>query len=467
MKQRRTMGIGQTICLSLLLVLLGASMFLPVFRFNGTAMGSALNKGVDYMFSHMDWNKLGEEFGQELDKEEIEKAKQEAKEEIPEESEDFEETMKEHEKEHGVSIRQISAFQIMTKSFGKLIYGDKFTVEEIDKIKNDETISNMKQKYNSLRIILWFVYMLAFVLLFVVILGGLLYWSKFVTASITMVYGLIAMIVFAWMRFGMAGSIVKMIKDSDIVDSLDMGGITTITSNITIMLRKVLSAFYSIGFLVSFILAILLVISCLIIMLTGNRKKAAADHWDGMSTDDFSPFGAVGAFPDSGSGASFGMTSTPDQYTMPAAGVALSTPDRDLTATPTAPLSPMAPPPVAAAVSVPSPIAAPRPAVSAPVGQVKCTMGSAVGQGFRLPADRKVVIGKSPQNANLVINHPNVSNIHCSVRYNASNNSYIVKDHSMNGTFVNGVRLQKEVAMAYPAGTVLSLADGTNQVTLG
>lgn len=293
-----------------------------------------------------------------------------------------------------------------------------------------------------------------------------------------MVYGLVTVAVFALLRFGMIGFIgAEFGKSKYVLGGMDagMGGqmdylidnMMTSSFSMTSMFRKMSSAFYSIGFLVSFILAIMLVISCLIIMLTGNCKKAVADYWEGMSADDFNPFGAVGAFPDSGSGAPVGMTSTPDQYTMPAAGVAPSTPDRDLTATPTAPLSPMAPPPVAAAVSVPSPIAAPRPAVSAPVGQVKCTMGSAVGQGFRLPADRKVVIGKSPQNANLVINHPNVSNIHCSVRYNASNNSYIVKDHSMNGTFVNGVRLQKEIAMAYPAGTVLSLADGTNQVTLG
>ena len=67
----------------------------------------------------------------------------------------------------------------------------------------------------------------------------------------------------------------------------------------------------------------------------------------------------------------------------------------------------------------------------------------------------------------MVINNQHVSNIHCSVRYNAAHNSYIVKDHSTNGTFVNGARLPKDTAMEYPAGTVLTLADGSNKITLG
>ena len=115
----------------------------------------------------------------------------------------------------------------------------------------------------------------------------------------------------------------------------------------------------------------------------------------------------------------------------------------------------------------------PKPSKSSPapkaqqMGQVRCTKGIAVGQGFMLPQDRKVIIGKSPQSANLVINNQNVSNIHCSIRYNPGMNTYIIKDHSMNGTFVNGVRLQKDAAIEYPAGTILSLADGSNEITLG
>lgn len=115
----------------------------------------------------------------------------------------------------------------------------------------------------------------------------------------------------------------------------------------------------------------------------------------------------------------------------------------------------------------PAPLPAPAPLKQKAMGSVRCTEGVAKGQGFRLPEERKVVVGKSPQRAALVINNPHISNVHCSIRYHVDKNIYIVKDHSTNGTFVNGVRLQREVAVECPAGTVLSLADGENKITLG
>ena len=39
--------------------------------------------------------------------------------------------------------------------------------------------------------------------------------------------------------------------------------------------------------------------------------------------------------------------------------------------------------------------------------------------------------------------------------------------HSTNGTYVNGARIQKDVPMSFPAGTVLQLADGSNEIKLG
>ena len=41
---------------------------------------------------------------------------------------------------------------------------------------------------------------------------------------------------------------------------------------------------------------------------------------------------------------------------------------------------------------------------------------------------------KNPNKANIVFRNPHVSNIHCSISYNAQTNRYIVKDHSSNGT---------------------------------
>lgn len=101
------------------------------------------------------------------------------------------------------------------------------------------------------------------------------------------------------------------------------------------------------------------------------------------------------------------------------------------------------------------------------MGQVVCIKGVAAGQGFSLPETAKIVVGKSRQNTNMLINSPMVSNVHCSIRYKAATNTYIVKDHSTNGTYVNGARIQKDVPMSFPAGTVLQLADGSNEIKLG
>lgn len=106
-------------------------------------------------------------------------------------------------------------------------------------------------------------------------------------------------------------------------------------------------------------------------------------------------------------------------------------------------------------------------AIKPPMGIVQCISGVAAGQGFQLPADSKLIVGKSPKRANFIINDAHVSNIHCSIRYNPGDGMYIVKDHSSNGTYVNGMRLQKEVPVMLPAGAVIMLANQNNQIKLG
>lgn len=117
---------------------------------------------------------------------------------------------------------------------------------------------------------------------------------------------------------------------------------------------------------------------------------------------------------------------------------------------------------------MPQPQPSPQPMPqSNTMGQVRCIKGMAAGQGFRLPPNRKIVIGKNPSKATLVINESYVSNVHCTIQYNAGNNTYIVTDHSTNGTYVNGIKLQKDVPMAYPAGTVLMLVNSNIEIKLG
>ena len=102
-----------------------------------------------------------------------------------------------------------------------------------------------------------------------------------------------------------------------------------------------------------------------------------------------------------------------------------------------------------------------------PMGRVVCIEGIAKGKGCRFPEENKVLVGANPAKCSIVIASQYVSGVHFSVRYSAATNSYTVKDHSLNGSFVNGVRLQNGIPMAYPAGTIIVLADGSNKIKLG
>ena len=110
----------------------------------------------------------------------------------------------------------------------------------------------------------------------------------------------------------------------------------------------------------------------------------------------------------------------------------------------------------------PQPVPTPQPA-SAPVLTPQKTHVPA-------PQPPKEKLGNvcvlNPNKANIVFRNPHVSNVHCSVSYNAQTNRYIVKDHSSNGTFIANKRLQKEVQTECPAGTVLYLADSNTSVIL-
>lgn len=412
MTQKKTMKTWQFTFLSVLLILLGISMFLPVFHINGKTVIKMAKNSEGYK---EEMEELAEDGGDAI---------KEQEEEIKEYEKEIDETIREFEKESGVKIRSISSFRIMTHSLKKLLSGKELTAEEKKELREVPEIAKIYKKYNILRVVLWVAYMTALVLLLLTLLGMALDWSKYVAATMNLLYGVVAVVVFGYLRFGLMGSIAKALNSKTKSILGGFGSLIDIEENVRTV-KKMLSALYSVGFLLGFILAVLLVIVSLLTMMLGGSA-------DSIPESVFPSDGSI--FPSGGSG-------FPSEVTFPAQ----SSIDEPAVLPPQAQI----------------------PVQTAPMGQVKCTMGCAVGAGFQLPADRKVIVGKSPNNANLVINHPNVSNIHCSIRYNPHHNSYIVKDHSLNGTFVNGVRLQKDIPMEYPAGTVLSLADGTNQITMG
>ena len=427
MKQK-TMKLWQMIIVTVVSLVLVITMFLPAFRINGDVLGD--------MVKSVTGNNILGDLADSLIGDSIE-----------EEKEKLDEEVKEYEEEHHVKISKISPFAIMTHSFSKLVLGDQITEEEMEDVENEKLFASIQKKYSILRFFLWAVYIGAAIIILITILGFLLKWNKIIPLIISTVYGVIGAIAFGYLRFFLIRSVVKK-AGSSIMDELgaNFGGLgSEKTLSVT---TKMLSCFYSVAFLIAFIAALCLILVSVLSMFLGKSEEIIEPHIEEGSAWDY-----------------YGNTPQPDENGIQGGSAENgysqfpNPPEKEIPVTE----SGFQTPPVPKQPSV----LERQPVMAAPMGQVKCTKGVMAGQGFMLPQDRKVIVGKNPQKANLVINNPKVSNIHCSIRYNPEGNKYIVKDHSTNGTFVNGSRLQKDTPQEYPAGTVLSLADGSNEITLG
>lgn len=275
------------------------------------------------------------------------------------------------------------------------------------------------------KVMMWVAYGLLLAVLIVTVLSFLLKWSKYISLITTAVYGAAATGIFGYMRFFYLKSLAKLGGLQETLFGKALSGITKI---LTGAVGKGLTELYSFGFMVAFIIAILILVVSIVFMFIGNPKKAE-DYEDEEYDDNYA-----------------------EDYKSLTGGDA--TVDWTSMQTEAAEEIPMPPKKQA------------KPIMQKRVGQVVCTKGISCGQGLMLPEEKKVIVGKSTRNANLVISNQKISNIHCSIRYNATRNTYTVKDHSTNGTYVNKVRLPKDTAMEYPAGTILSFADGNDEVTL-
>lgn len=70
--------------------------------------------------------------------------------------------------------------------------------------------------------------------------------------------------------------------------------------------------------------------------------------------------------------------------------------------------------------------------------------GEHAGTQFPMTPDQDIVIGKDPLKSNIVINHPQISRTHVSVRYDSTQGRFLIKDlGSMNGAAVNGLEIER------------------------
>lgn len=471
MKEKKIMKLWQFIVIICLLSIMFMTMFIPMFSLSGNSM----IKGTKKVFQKMDLSMLG------INEAGIDQYLQQLADQVDEQIKDYEE-------EYHVRISSISPWNIMTKNFVKFFAGDVEDKEEaLESIQEDEMLRTLQKGYNSLRLLFWVVYAAVLFVLVLNIVGFCVKLVKYIALGVNTFLGLFVFSNFAFLRFGAIGAAVA--QAEKMIDEMGMGYITSYIDMKPIV-KAVMSGLYVLPFTILILASsALLMIGSILFMFIGKSKASSvqgnyenspfgemqndfAEQSFGEMQSNFAdqPFGEVqNNFAEQSFGAAqndfadqpFGTMQNDyqDQVTVPMMDAYQEASSESAFAG------------YQDQVTVPMTGDFAEPADSEPeqtaMGRVWVTKGIAKGQGFMLPQNRKVVVGKSTQNANLVINNMHISNIHCSIRYNAEKNSYIVKDHSSNGTFVNGVRLQNGMAMEYPAGTVLSLADGQDEIQLG
>lgn len=102
------------------------------------------------------------------------------------------------------------------------------------------------------------------------------------------------------------------------------------------------------------------------------------------------------------------------------------------------------------------------------IGRGRITIIKGTGEGTSITVDslNPVRVGRMAKKCELVIPSVNVSRIHCIVEYNENRKNFLVTDCSMNGTFINGERLPKNIGVLFKTGTILCLANEEHKIEL-
>lgn len=418
MNGKKTMKAWQMIVAVVLLAAMMITIFLPAFHINGKSFRKAVEKVVSG--SQLD-EAIGGLTGYSMDdlESEIDKALQEA------------------EQENNVKVSSISVGNIMIKSADKFFGTD---AEDAD----DEATASVKSGYNTGRIIFWIIYIAVILVIVLVILGFVLEWSKYIPLGITAGYSLVAAGIFGFLRFATPGMVAKSSAFSELFSQIPLS-----ESLMSSMASKMIACFYGPAFLVAMIIAILSLVWSVVCMFVGGSEQPAQPPVN-PPVPPQPPIDGVPRYDPDWAAKQRELEEKKrqeeirrrEEERLRREKEELERQKKELEEKIKAQQQPQ-------------------------MGQVVCIKGVAAGQGFSLPETAKIVVGKSRQNTNMLINSPMVSNVHCSIRYKAATNTYIVKDHSTNGTYVNGTRLQKDMPMSFPAGTVLQLADGSNEIKLG
>lgn len=466
MEQKNTLKIWQFVLVVSTMVLLLATMFMPAYRIDGKSVknafqtvssrvgdwtGSKILKGLITIYTG---SKISEA--------------------------DCESGLKDFEKERGIvydNVETITPFAIMTHSLPDLCVGKDASKAKRNKFTSSfSDYSAVKKGYNKLRVGLIVSYIMLLLSLIFVIVSFATKLSKRPALIINSIFSLLMACWMGYLQFGLVGMLSEKVSDSltddldritgfNLVELLDEAKLTDkLETPLRDAASDIVASFQSVAFMAAFILAIIVLIVSAVSIFVGEKEGIL--ERDDMDIDFSASYGDNMNMPYSErsyNGIQGGNANLEDVNTVGFKGDAFPIQD-----------GPEVIPVTMAEENIvkmqPQSVVQPAPAPEArfkAVGIVQCIKGISQGTGLQLPEGKKVIVGKSPTRANLIIPEPTVSNVHCSITYQAANNAYRVIDHSTNGTFANGKRLQKGVPTMCQVGTILSLADGKNEIKLG
>ena len=445
MEQKKTMNLWQMIALVVLLAGVTVSMFFPVLNPTGQKM---VRYEEAFMEKYQDDEELGKKFKDELNDLDDERDKQ-----IEKYDEQFEDI-------GGINF-PISGMQFISGSFWPdeaLKEIEKYQEKDEDKLSDsDKEALDMYAKYNAIRVVMTIVYFTPLIFIALYILAFCLRWNKNIMAIIGLCFSVIGLgitgIFYFFTPYFIKNKVVD-IMGSD-YEHVALDGA-----------KMVWKVFRGGGLLTTFVLFLLILVMAIVTMAVGNsQQNDVVNGPSNLGGGNYS--GGMGGYGDipNGPGGYGDIPNGPGGFNGDIPGgmggfngnISGGNSQGGLNQFVTE--------------QKPKKVVKPEPTPQPPVqqlGRVRCIEGNANVPGYKFPEENKIIVGANPTRCQIVINGaPHVSNIHCSIRYNAQKNTYIVKDHSSNGTFVNGARLPKDQAMEYPAGTILSLADGSNKLRLG
>lgn len=104
----------------------------------------------------------------------------------------------------------------------------------------------------------------------------------------------------------------------------------------------------------------------------------------------------------------------------------------------------------------------------AQVGHIEGIKGEYAGAAINFFPEERIIIGRNPDLANIVINAPSVSRKHCEIIYDPLNNCYKVINYSTNGVIVDHKnKLPKDQKVRVNANTEISIGNEDNVFRLG